>query len=124
MEGVTYDILTNIEHLKEFGINPEMLCATGGGASSEVWLQIKADILSRPVAALESKEAGTAGTCMMTGVALGIYKDLYEAKEKFVKIKKIYEPNPENASLYEKLYNAYKNIYNSIRPIINLTEKR
>ncbi|MBQ4526789.1 MAG: carbohydrate kinase [Clostridia bacterium] len=124
MEGVTYEILTNIEHLKEFGINPEMLCATGGGAFSEVWMQIKADILSRPVASLESKEAGTAGTCMMTGVALGIYKDLYEAKEKFVKIKKIYEPNPENASLYEKLYNAYKNIYNSIRPIINLTEKR
>ncbi len=122
MEGVTYEIMTNIEHLETFGITPEKLFATGGGASSDVWLQIKADILNRPVTALTAKEVGACGTCMMVGVAMGIYKDLYEAKEFFVKEKKTYTPYADNAIKYKKYYDAYKNIYSSIRPIIRETE--
>ena len=118
MEGVTYEIMTNIEHLESFGIKPKKLFATGGGAMSDVWLQIKADILNRPVTALLAKEAGTCGTCMMTGVAVGIYKDLYEAKSVFVKEKKTFIPNVKKVEKYRKIYNAYKNIYNAVRPII------
>ncbi len=122
MEGVTYEIMTNIEHLESFGIKPEKLYATGGGASSDVWLQIKADILNRPVTALLAKEAGACGTCMMTGVAIGIYSNLYEAKEAFVKEKKTFIPNPENAKKYSVYYKAYKNIYSAVRPIIKEAE--
>ena len=46
MEGVTYEILINIEHLEGFGIKPKQFFATGGGASSKKWLEIKADILN------------------------------------------------------------------------------
>ena len=107
MEGVTYEIMTNIEHLESFGIRPEKLYATGGGASSDVWLQIKADILNRPVTALLAKEAGACGTCMMAGVAIGIYKDLYEAKTVFVKEKKTFIPD----------FGSAKNIKSVIMPI-------
>lgn len=118
MEGVTYEMMTNIEHLESFGIIPKKLYATGGGATSDVWLQIKADILNRPITALLAKEVGASGTCMMTGVAIGIYKDLYEAKSFFVKEKNTLTPNPENVKIYKKYYNAYKNIYNAVRPIV------
>ena len=118
MEGVTYEIMTNIEHMESFGIRPEKLYATGGGASSDVWLQIKADILNRPVTALLAKEAGACGTCMMTGVAIGIYKDLYEAKSVFVKEKKTFVPDSDSAKKYQKCYNAYKRIYDAVRPIV------
>ncbi len=118
MEGVTYEIMTNIEHLECFGITPEKLIATGGGASSDVWLQIKADILNRPITTLSAKEVGACGTCMMTGVAIGIYKDLFEAKKAFVKEKKTFLPNPENVKKYQRYYQAYKKIYAAVRPII------
>lgn len=117
MEGVTYEIMTNIEHLESFGIKPEKLYATGGGASSDVWLQIKADILNRPVTALLAKEAGACGTCMMAGVAIGIYKDLYEAKSAFVKEKETFIPNFDSAKKYKNCYNVYKKIYDAVRPI-------
>ena len=119
MEGVTYEIMLNIDHLENFDIKPKTLYASGGGASSDVWLQIKADILNRPVTALSAKEAGTCGTCMMCGVATGVYEDLYEAKKYFVKEKKTFLPNPENAKVYNKYYNAYKKIYSLVRPIID-----
>ena len=122
MEGVTYEIMINVERLESFGIKPAKLFATGGGASSDVWLQIKADILNRPVTAILAKEAGACGTCMMTGVAIGAYKDLYAAKEVFVKEKKTFLPNPDNAEKYRKYYKVYKNIYDVIRPIIKETD--
>jgi xylulokinase len=118
MEGVTYEIMTNIEHLEHFGIKPEKLFATGGGAYSDVWLQIKADVLDRPVTSLLAKEAGTCGTCMMTAVAIGIFKDLFDAKKVFVKEKKTFLPKKENALQYKKYYNAYKSIYSAVKPII------
>lgn len=119
MEGVTYEIMTNIEHLESFGIKLNKLVATGGGASSPVWLQIKADILNRTVTALSAKEAGACGTCMMTAVAVGLCSSLEEAKKIFVSEKKQYVPSCENAKIYQKKYDAYKKIYDAVRPIID-----
>ncbi len=118
MEGVTYEIMTNIEHLKSFGIKLKTLYASGGGAASAVWLKIKADILNREIVPLEAKEAGACGTCMLAAVAMGIYKDLETAKKSFVRYKEKYLPDKENAKIYEKRYEAYKDIYKSVRPII------
>ena len=122
MEGVTYEIMTNIEHLESFGIKLDKLVATGGGASSSVWLQIKADILNRTVTSLSAKEAGACGTCMMTAVAVGICKSLEEAKKIFVSEKEQYIPDCENAKNYKKKYGAYKKLYNAVRPIIDEAE--
>ncbi len=122
MEGVTYEIMTNVEHLEGFGIILNKLFATGGGASSDIWLQIKADILNRPVTALAAKEAGTCGTCMMVGVAVGIYKDLYEARNVFVKEKKTFMPNPHKSEKYQKYYEAYKSVYNAVKTIVEKAE--
>jgi len=117
MEGVTYEIMLNIEHLNSFGIDFKKIYATGGGASSKVWLQIKADILNRPITSLEAKEVGACGTCMMVGVAIGIFKDLYEAKKHFVKEVETVLTNKKNTEKYHKLYSSYKKIYNAVKPI-------
>ncbi|MBQ8510351.1 MAG: carbohydrate kinase [Clostridia bacterium] len=118
MEGVTYEIMLNLEHLESCGITPEKLYATGGGANSAVWLQIKADILNRPVTALTAKEAGACGTCMLAGRAIGIYDSLEDAKKIFVREKHTYLPNSEKAAVYQKYYAAYRKVYDAVRPII------
>ncbi len=118
MEGVTYEMKTNLEHLEAFGIHPEKIYATGGGATSKVWMQIKADILGRPISSLCAKEVGACGTCMLVGVGIGLYKDLDEAKSVFVKEKQTCLPNEENMAIYAKYYNAYRNVYAAVRPII------
>jgi xylulokinase len=118
MEGVTYEIMTNIEHLESFGINLNKLYATGGGATSDVWLRIKSDILNRPVTSLTAKEVGACGTCMMVAVGMGLYPNLSEAKKHFVTEKKTFTPNPEKHSAYQALYSAYRMVYDNVRPII------
>ena len=117
MEGVTYEMMLNLEHLEKVGIRPEKLYATGGGAMSDVWLGIKADVLNRPVVSLDAKEAGGCGLCMIVGVAIGLYGSLEEAREKFVKERCTHYPDPKRHAVYRKYYEAYKKIYSAVRPI-------
>ena len=117
MEGVTYDMLVNLDGLEEAGILPKKLYATGGRAASDVWLQIKADILNRPICTLKAKEAGACGICMIAGTAIGLYKDLHEAKSVFVKEDKVFTPNAESAEKYAKLYGAYRQLYKALTPV-------
>ena len=69
MEGVTYEMRLNLEKLGESGIDIDSIRATGGGALSENWLQIKADILKKPVVSLGATQSGTLGCIMLAGVA-------------------------------------------------------
>ncbi|MBQ3226042.1 MAG: carbohydrate kinase [Clostridia bacterium] len=125
MEGVTYEILFNLEHLEASGVSrTEKLYTTGGGAKSEVWLQIKADILNRELTAINAPEVGAMGTVMLATVALGVYKDLYAAKEQFVKYGKTFTPNPKRAKEYEKLMKTYRGIYRAMRPLEITEEER
>ncbi len=118
MEGVTYEIMTNIRHLESFGINPHRLYATGGGAASEKWLQIKADILNRPVTALDAREAGACGTCMLAGCAAGMFTSLEEARKLFVKEKKTFIPNPQNVKIYKENYEKYIKMYPMMKEVM------
>ncbi|MCL2518621.1 MAG: FGGY family carbohydrate kinase, partial [Oscillospiraceae bacterium] len=114
MEGLTFEMAYNIESLGDFGINIGSLRATGGGARSPIWLQIKADILNKVITPLQTDEAGAAGCAMLAAVALGKYKDLNEAAEKFVKTGESYIPSDKFADLYKEKYNRFKIIRNSL----------
>ena len=117
MEGVTYEILLNLNRLGQAGIKPSMLYATGGGALSSVWLQMKADILGLPITSLLAPEVGSVGTIMLTGVAVGALENLRTAKAAMVKAGKTYYPNSEKHEKYMKLYKRYEKIYEAVRPL-------
>lgn len=107
MEGTAYEIAVNMQVLKDFGVEPKMLVATGGGAKSDLWLQIKADVLNVPVAALNAEEAGGAGTAYLCGKALGLYKD----DMRLAGITKTFYPNEEKHKFYSSQFEKYKKIY-------------
>ena len=57
MEGVTYEMYLNYRNVTEAGANIKKLHATGGGAHSTTWMQMKADVLNIPIIALNSVDA-------------------------------------------------------------------
>ncbi|SHH86136.1 FGGY-family carbohydrate kinase [Clostridium grantii] len=118
MEGVTYEMRLNIEKLSEAGIEIDSIRATGGGASSEIWLQIKADILKKPVISLGAAQSGTLGSIMLAGLACGIYTSMEEAEKVFVKLKKTYVPNECMSKKYDEIYEKYTKAYDLIKNIM------
>lgn len=113
MEGTAYEIMLNLEVLGGFGITPKMLIATGGGANSDVWLQIKADVLGVPVTALNGSEVGAAGTAYLAGKAVGMYGE----DVRLLSERKVFTPDMTKHEFYVKQYAKYKKIYSAVKEI-------
>ncbi len=118
MEGVVYEMRLNFDALNKTGAVIKKINATGGGAGSKVWMQMKADVLGVPVTSLETKDAGTVGSAMLTGCAIGLFKDLKEAARVMVREVKTYYPRPEMHEKYEKIYSRYRKVYDAVRPLV------
>lgn len=119
LEGVTYEMLLNIECLQATGVPIQELRAVGGGAKSDFWLQIKADIIGKKITALNINEAGITGTAIIAGVATGTYKSVDEALQMLVKPKKEFYPDDRNRLIYAHHYRKYKRMYQAVKEILS-----
>jgi xylulokinase len=78
LESVGYEYAYYLNILKELLPGLELVEArvVGGGARSEIWNQIKADILDVKYQRLKGNEFGTWGAAMIAGKAAGVIDDL------------------------------------------------
>ncbi|MBQ6594553.1 MAG: carbohydrate kinase [Clostridia bacterium] len=118
MEGVCYEMRVNYEALLPSGVRFASLNATGGGARSKLWTQMKADVLDLPVTALETADAGTVGSAMLTGVASGLFRDLDEAAARMVRRTGTFLPRREMHERYMEVYGRYRGLYGAVRPLM------
>ncbi len=80
----------------------------GGGAKSEVWNQIKANVLRVPYQRLERSEFATWGSAMVAGRAVGLFDDLAETAMRTTEAKgEPVEPRPEVVEVYKGLADRY-----------------
>lgn len=114
MEGTAYEIAVNIETLKKYSLVPQKLVATGGGARSAVWLQIKADVLGVPVVSLDIQEIGAAGTAYLAGKAIGAYPE----GMRLANITAVYNPNEAKHKIYREQFKKYVKIYGLSKQIL------
>ncbi len=117
IDGITYETKINIERLELSGVKIEELRAIGGGSTSKIWPQIKADILEKKVVRLAVSEAGCLGAAILAATAVGEYSDLDKAVEATVKPVDEFHPDPKATKQYQEHFKVYKGIYNSIRDL-------
>ena len=118
MEGVVYEMRLNYEALSGSGIRFEKLNATGGGARSKIWMQMKADVLDLPITALKTMDSGTVGSAMLTGIAAGLFRDLPDAAAHMVQEVETYYPRAYMHKKYMEIYERYKAVYKAVRPLM------
>lgn len=120
LEGVTFSLKDSLTIFDELGISGDTIIASGGGASSDEWLQIQADIFEKRVTVCEVGEQACLGACIMAGVGTGIFQSVEEACERFVSFRdKVYEPNRENVKIYRELYKKYGKLYKQNEALMN-----
>ena len=115
MEGTSYEMLLNFNTMKSLTGEIKEIRATGGGATSDVWLQIKADILNTEITALSCKEVGAAGTTALAGVAVGSFERIENTVLKMATVRKVFTPSKENSIIYSELYKKYANLYSAVK---------
>lgn len=120
LEGITFEIMVNQEKLADAGIVIRDLRAVGGLAQSDAFLQLKASMMGIRIASLANSEAGTIGVAILAGTAAGLFDSVEDAVRKLVKIKKVFEPDPQLHAAYQTRFAAYKEVYPAVRPIFDL----
>ncbi|MHA1783051.1 MAG: xylulokinase [Promethearchaeota archaeon] len=86
----------------------------GGGANSNIWCQIFADVLNRTIKQVKDPiQANARGAAFIASVGLGYIK--WEDIPKYIEFSNIFKPNPENRPIYDKLFKEYLNIYKTLK---------
>ncbi|WP_104191722.1 xylulokinase [Cryobacterium sp. Y82] len=81
LEGVAFNLLTCVQAFREAGVSIERVDAIGGGAASDVWLQILADVWGIPVRRRTIvEEANSLGAAVTAAVGLGLVDDFSAAR--------------------------------------------
>jgi xylulokinase len=110
LEGITYEMKWNAAILEESGFGLTELRAIGGGAKSETWMQIKADILGIPLTTMRVTEATCMGAALLAGHGAGIT----DVNAPWAEPIRTFEPQRKYTSLYEERFALYKELYQSL----------
>ncbi|HPN84639.1 MAG TPA: FGGY family carbohydrate kinase [Victivallales bacterium] len=107
LESVAFSLRDNIELLDSIGVNCNEIVSLGGGARSKFWLQIKADLLQKPIKTMKCEETTSLGTAMLSALGAGIFKNLAEAVESMVHPASTVIPDPSKAEIYDNAFSKY-----------------
>lgn len=118
MEGVAFVNRVVLERAEAAaGIRAGEIRFGGGGALSEAWCRIKADILGRDVVALPGEEAGLAGAAIVARTACGEYATLVAAQDALARPTRRLSPDPIRAEHYARLFAEFLATHQALAPI-------
>ena len=115
LESTTYELRLNLERLATGGIGVDHLRNTGGGSRSRAWVQLKADVLARPIGLVDVAENAAFGAACLAGQAVGLFPAASEAAGAFVRVTTTVEPRPAMTAAYEDAFARYRELYPALR---------
>jgi xylulokinase len=116
-EGVGYSARLVIESLEASAcVRPIAFNHSGGGAASDLWCQIRADILGRPIKRMKIRDAGVLGAASMAGTGIGVFASLREAASSFVLVDKVFEPDLKERKRHDLGFEKYQMLYRQLAP--------
>ena len=117
LEGVAYGLRDSLELLRELGVRAERGRVSGGGARSDLWVQIVAAVLGLPLERTESHAGAAFGAALLAGVRAGVFAHSAEAVARAVRVSEPVEPNPDWMESYEEGYRRFRTLYPTLRPL-------
>ncbi len=90
------------------GVSSDILLCGGGGFSTDVWGQIRADVLGVPMQRLAFNEPGLVGAVCLAAYGAGDFSSLEDAHGAYAKYDRIWEPNRAMGAYFEDRFATYK----------------
>jgi xylulokinase len=117
LEGVAYNTRWLMKPVEKFlGRSVPRMHVVGGGASSDVWCQIFADVLGIEVAQVHNPiQANARGAAFIAAAALG--QIALGDVAGLVEFKRTYAPLPSNRAIYDDGFAAYLDIYRQMKSV-------
>ncbi len=118
LEGVAYEYAYYLDI--ERSLLPDLAFrearVIGGGSRSDLWNQIKSDVLGLPYVQLSREEYAVLGSAIVAGYAVGAFDDLKATAKSFVEPVSRVESRPQYHAYYRPLVDLYVSLIDTLRP--------
>jgi len=111
LEGCAFALRDVVDRMAEMGLATDDVRVTGGGARSQLWLQIKADVLNRALRPVKGEGTASGAACL-AAVAAGWYSDLGEATDDLVELGEPVEPT--GSEELDHAYRRYRQVFDAL----------
>jgi xylulokinase len=116
MEGVGFSVRWAFDALQSSsGRAVEVANLGGGGSRSDVWSQIKADILGIELRRATVSDSAALGGAILAGVGAGIMSSVREAVQDLVRFDRSFEPRADYRRFYDDRFASYRELYDSLK---------
>jgi xylulokinase len=82
-------------------------------------MQLKADLLGKPVSALRVPEAACLGAAILAATAAGRFADPRKEALRLAKVERTYRPDAKRAKAYREKFDLYRQIYPAMKGLLN-----
>jgi len=111
-EGIGYEyalykkrIMSNLKKASIYNVR-----VVGGGAKSDVWNQIKADILGSKYCTINREDISILGQALIAASSIGFIKDIKETVKNIISEEKIFYPDEKKHRIYSDYVKKYKSM--------------
>jgi sugar (pentulose or hexulose) kinase len=120
LEGIAFTVKNHMDKMnQELGSPLKQLIISGGGANSDVFMQIFADIFGVPTRRNKVKGSAAIGCVINAGMAVGAFSSYEEAVAKMVHTDDEFYPSLENTRFYDRLNDqVYRHVNPHFDPIL------
>ena len=124
MEGVAYNDRWLHECVEKFAKRRlDHVRIIGGGAQSDLWCQIHADVMNRTVERVaEPWFAGLKGAALFAGLSLGAVRT--QDVRGLVEVDRVFTPDPANRQVYDRLFAEFPGLYKGQKAMFKRLNRR
>ena len=111
LEGAAFALRHNVEVAARAGAEVREMRSVGGCSRSDLWNQIKADVLGLPLLLPRTSAGSPFGAAILAGMGAGAFPDVRKALLEMVKLDRRFEPIQANREKYSRIYQVFRDIY-------------
>ncbi|PIU63855.1 MAG: hypothetical protein COS85_14750 [Armatimonadetes bacterium CG07_land_8_20_14_0_80_59_28] len=114
MESCACMLQECLDPIREHGVEADCVRSLGGAARSDVWLQMKADLLGLPVERPRCSDAASLGAAMLAATGTGQFPSIVHVSETWYRPSQWFEPDPQKYPVYREVYARYRECYSKL----------
>jgi xylulokinase len=117
LEGVAFSLKDTFTLFEAIQVPVSSIRLGGGGARSELWRQIQADVFGHEVEIVEAEEGAAYGAALLAGVGAKHWNSVEEACAAAVHVAERVSPDRRAAETLKKQYLLYRELYIALKPL-------
>jgi xylulokinase len=115
LEGVTFGMRDMLEIMKKMDIAVREVRGSGGGARSDFWRTLQADIYQSPLVITNAAEGPAYGVALLAGVGTGVWSSVEQACKASIRSVSKVTPNKKRSADYDRHYRVYDKLYGDLK---------